>query len=663
MLEKIRIPLLEEGLKSPALLSDLAGLETYVAESYSSRSFIELLQNADDAGASRLAICRCGTLLLVANDGHPFTPAEFESLCRSAASSKHRGSSIGYRGIGFKLVVGFAKIVHLLSGNLEATFSRELTSKAIPQASRVPLIRIPHSLDPTAQSHFADTSKKLTQEGYKTIFIFDELIANSIESEFASFDPTSLLFLRNIQQVELKTNIETIITIRRETISDTEYLLRLASAEGVSKWTMLTHEDIALAFINDNAGISRLDERQSVVHAFLPTHESSGFSFKINGDISTDPSRTRIVMDDRTVVAIEKAAKLILALLLDCLNDKHDSPLLAALVPASDPRMITFQKRSFRTDLYAAVKKIAQEHFNNFLLRPSWLNALDFEKLTQAAGIKALQRKYDSIEGLPAFLKFLGAKEATLKDITPELSNTTPSLTGAAEIVANLTTLHSTKQISPKEIKTSWRLWHTGEKTLSLEDAACKKSPLSQDFIDLVAEKSGSPNELVRLLSATVGAQEAATMVPSAEIVGQQEKKEISLPTITAASISLKKWRSAEQQVLSILNAKGWRAEDVSRQNLGYDIECKTPEGADVFIEVKSIDYPGQPFILTSNEEAVARQLGKAYRLALVRQTETHLELAYIADPANSVKLIRQCRQWVWECGAYNFSPEQFLLE
>lgn len=52
MLQEVRLPLLEEAQLSPQLLSDLAGLEEYVAESYDSRSFIELLQNADDAGAT-----------------------------------------------------------------------------------------------------------------------------------------------------------------------------------------------------------------------------------------------------------------------------------------------------------------------------------------------------------------------------------------------------------------------------------------------------------------------------------------------------------------------------------------------------------------------------------------------------------------------------------
>lgn len=56
MLESVRQPLLNEALNSPALLSDLAGLEIYIAESYDSRSFVELLQNADDAHSSRFIV-------------------------------------------------------------------------------------------------------------------------------------------------------------------------------------------------------------------------------------------------------------------------------------------------------------------------------------------------------------------------------------------------------------------------------------------------------------------------------------------------------------------------------------------------------------------------------------------------------------------------------
>jgi hypothetical protein len=44
IINEIRNQLLHEAKSSPNLLSDLAGLETYIAESYNNRSFIELYQ-------------------------------------------------------------------------------------------------------------------------------------------------------------------------------------------------------------------------------------------------------------------------------------------------------------------------------------------------------------------------------------------------------------------------------------------------------------------------------------------------------------------------------------------------------------------------------------------------------------------------------------------
>ena len=666
MLEYTRQSLLDEAIKSPALLSDLAGLETYVAESYDSRSFVELLQNADDAGASRFVIQRSKDLLLVANDGREFTQADFESLCRSAASCKHRGSSIGYRGIGFKSVVGFAKVIHLFSGELEATFSRELTAQAIPRATRVPLVRIPHPLEPSFRAQLADMLGRLKSDGFRTVFVFTDLIASGIEAEFAAFDPTSLLFLRNIRQVELKSGVEAVITVRREALDSRTRSIRLASSEGVTKWTVIERDSVALAFVCDESGIARLEERQATVHAFLPTLETTGFPFKVNGDISTDPSRTRIILDGRTTIGITAAAKMILDLIGECLDGKSpqaDGKLLAALMPVSDPRMAGFQRRGFKTELYSAVKREATRRFAEFLCRPQWLNAVDFSKLTEASGVQAVPRHLESVEGLSGFLKFLGAREATLKDFSPALVQTAPSLTGAAEIVTHLTNLHATKQIDTGGIKSDWKLWPVGETPLSLDEAKRESKALAESFTDLIAEKSGSGTELPRMIESLTDAPTATTLIPSKPLVPCQSDGIVASVEMSSQQFSLKRWRGAEQQVLAVLEAWGWKVEDVSRQNIGYDIEGRTPEGEDAFLEVKSIDYPGQAFTLTSNEEAVARQKGKAYRLVIVRQTNDCLEIAFIEDPIHKLKLTRQCRQWVWECGSYEFDPERFAVE
>ena len=92
MLSAVRNSLLEEARSSPALLSDLAGLEHYIAESYNARSFVELLQNADDAEASRVAIQRVGELLVVANDGREFTQ---KLILKASVEAPHRRNSVG----------------------------------------------------------------------------------------------------------------------------------------------------------------------------------------------------------------------------------------------------------------------------------------------------------------------------------------------------------------------------------------------------------------------------------------------------------------------------------------------------------------------------------------------------------------------------------------
>jgi hypothetical protein len=235
-------------------------------------------------------------------------------------------------------------------------------------------------------------------------------------------------------------------------------------------------------------------------------------------------------------------------------------------------------------------------------------------------------------------------------------------MTGAAEIVTHLANLHATKQIGAGEIGSDWKLWPVDQTPLSLDEAKEESKSLAEIFTDLITEKSGIGTELPRMLERLTGASTAAMLLPAKPLAPHQ-----SVGTVTSDApnqpFSLKRWRGAEQQVFAVLEAWGWKVEDVSRQNIGYDIEGHTPQGEMVCVEVKSIDYPEQAFTLTNNEEAVARERGDSYRLALVRQTNTHLEIAFIRNPARQLKLTRQCRQWVWECSAYDFNPERFLIE
>ena len=129
IVEKLHKEFLIEASSSPILLNDLAAMEKYIAESYMGRSLIELLQNADDAYATKFCIRKIkNNTYLIANNGREFTEEDLYALCRSGASTKRRKSgTIGFRGIGFKSVVNYSKTVHLISGNIRTTFSRDKT--------------------------------------------------------------------------------------------------------------------------------------------------------------------------------------------------------------------------------------------------------------------------------------------------------------------------------------------------------------------------------------------------------------------------------------------------------------------------------------------------------------------------------------------------------
>lgn len=671
VLNNIRDALLAEARHSPGLLSDLAGLEQYVAESYDARSFIELLQNADDAGASRFAIHRAGNLLIVANNGRCFTQADFESLCRSAASTKSRGESIGYRGIGFKSVVGFARTIHLVSGDLAVTFSRERTALEVPKATRVPLVRIPHPLEQSDHARFAAMIDTLSRDGLSTAFVFDGLVADGIEKEFAAFDPSAMLFLRSVQHVELQTDTKVVISASRQMVDARTRKIEINSNGNNSQWLLIEQDDVAVGLQCNGKRVEKLNEREAVVHAFLPTHEPTGLAVKLHGDISTDPSRTRVVFDERTAAGIDQMARLLVELLEQALSGTMSADpvsVVEAIMPLSDPRMAAFQRRSFKSDLMAAMQRCADGRFNSLRCRPAWLNLADFETLSLASEVRSVPRRLDCVNGLNGFLRYLGAKEASFDEISASIHRATVSVQGAAEIVSYLTKQYVTKSISTKQIDQDWPLWPVGGQLLSFKQVRESTAGLDDGFIDRITEQGGIHSELKRMVTDISNPATADILIPLAAPVRDEASGEASQDrerntTSRLQPLSLKRWRSAEQQVANLLVAQGWVVEDVSRQNIGYDLDAVSSDGEHRYVEVKAIDHGGQAFILTSNEEAVAREKGGRYELAIVRQTSDVLEVAFIRDPAKQLNMTRQCRQWVWECSDYQYTPQRFPLE
>jgi len=95
------------------LLREKAGRERDLRELYRGRAPHELLQNADDAGASRAVFITTDDGLAFIHDGNWFTVANFRSLA-DGWSDKDPAQCIGHKGLGFRSVLDITPAPHVL---------------------------------------------------------------------------------------------------------------------------------------------------------------------------------------------------------------------------------------------------------------------------------------------------------------------------------------------------------------------------------------------------------------------------------------------------------------------------------------------------------------------------------------------------------------------
>ena len=684
-LSKLRESLITEAKSSPMLLSDLAGLEAYVSESYNSRSFIELLQNADDANATKFYVKRSGDYLFVANNGRPFNIKDLESLCRSASSNKVRGTTIGYRGIGFKSVVSFAKEIHLLSGNFEITFSKELSKQIVPQANKVPLIRIPHELDKSIRKELVGEIKEIQDEGFNTVFIFSGVLANQIDEEYTSFASTTLLFLHNIQVIKI--DLSKKITANIAVIEENEKgrILRVSTTDAISNWFVCTDSNCSIAFYMNKDKIERLPKSEAIIHAFLPTEDSCGLGVVVNGDFSTDPSRRHLIMDETTINVISNLARLYASLLKYALANK-DRNMVDALMPYFDLKLIQLMKQSFEREFAKKIKEAFGKELSNIRLAPSWLNAEDFAKIMEASNLSFIASECSEVIGLNDLLKYLGNKPEDVDSLIKKVSKAEISVLGYAQIMA--AGIKGALMNHRFSSLTTMPLVISNGRLCSLKEINDDEEEIDESYVQLLLDSGVSENdislflkkmELSKINEVQFSDDDDDDYTFSDEEDDDEDNycnEESYNPTSVsqwfndAESSSkhavnndgIQKWRSAEENTLVALNANGFRLKDVSKQNLGFDLEGSDPNGKNIYIEVKSIDYVGQKFRMTNNEFAAAQYKPGNYYLALVYQNKDSFEISLIKDPVNRLNLTRQVVQWVWECSDYEYKPMKFSL-
>lgn len=143
----------------------------------------ELLQNADDAGASEARVSIENDRFVFEHNGEDFIEAHFASICRFGYSNKRALHTIGFRGIGFKSTFSLGDRVELFTPTLAVAFERARFTE-------------PHWIDSRHQ-----TSATTRVE----VAIANPLLRREVEKNLDEWlkSPVSLLFFKKIRRLRI----------------------------------------------------------------------------------------------------------------------------------------------------------------------------------------------------------------------------------------------------------------------------------------------------------------------------------------------------------------------------------------------------------------------------------------------------------------------------
>ena len=144
----------------------------------------ELLQNADDAGATEATIEIHDGEFIFSHNGEDFSEEQFGSLCRFGFSNKRTLHTIGFRGVGFKSTFSLGSEVRLVTPTLSVAFRHKRFTEPIWMES-------PGTLDGSTEIRVDFQNEQVQRELGKNLQEWGE-------------SPASLLFFNNIRCLRLQ---------------------------------------------------------------------------------------------------------------------------------------------------------------------------------------------------------------------------------------------------------------------------------------------------------------------------------------------------------------------------------------------------------------------------------------------------------------------------
>jgi len=275
---------------------------SFLGRLYTDRThfIFELLQNAEDANASKILFELKEKALYVMHDGRLFNEQDVKGICGVGLGNKQEDlTQIGRFGIGFKSVYAYTSTPEIHSGSEHFKIEHFVRPFAVePKNPELPW---------TTLFNF-----RLNSDSVKS-----EIAYNEISSRLSNLNVRTLLFLKNIKEIEFKLGDGTRGVYLREhekykfgqkvTVIgenngeyDEEQWLLFEKPLNLPVEEKNVKVEIGFKFSVDheNQAESLIPIKDSPLVAFFPTEKQTRLGFLIQGPYRTTPSRDNVPKEE-----------------------------------------------------------------------------------------------------------------------------------------------------------------------------------------------------------------------------------------------------------------------------------------------------------------------------------------------------------------------------
>lgn len=267
-----------------------------IINQYSDRThFIyEILQNAEDAGASEISFHLKKNALEIFHDGRPFDEKDIDGVCGIANGTKEDGTRIGHFGIGFKSVYCYTMTPFIYSGEYHFQIKNQLFPEEIKG-----LESLPHELtcmvlpfnreDVSEEVAYKEISEALIHKiTADSILMLDNI--DTVKIDVDGYDKT-ITYKKIKNKIEKMDNclvyalgMSTIVNKKdgSESSKDSDYLL---FSDNKTESSAIVYQ------VGGRDGKQLIPIKNSKVYAYFPTAREAHQNFYIHAPFDTTPAR------------------------------------------------------------------------------------------------------------------------------------------------------------------------------------------------------------------------------------------------------------------------------------------------------------------------------------------------------------------------------------